>query len=475
MNRRLPSLVLLLVAVLLALLVSPLAYARVRHDGQWPAQEKPVSLKLAHTPRAEAVRQLARAAGWSVIVHAPPGDPVDVDVTDVAPSKILDMLLSDRNYVAERDGSIMSIMLDDASAPATPISSATTTAALAPPTPSAPPAPPADAVDPSAQVAASGGAPSAAQTTPIARVAPANRGKDRNLTGENLRIGKDEVVQDVVVFGGNVDVFGTVTGDISVTGGNLRVHETGWIIGDAAVIGGNFTIDGASEIDGDVSVIGGNLKRSDGCKIGGDVETRGSEGHGGGGGGAGGAGGAGGHGGGHGSPGHLNGVLGGIGGAITRGAMLFVFGAVLLALAAKKMETLRVEVASRPMRSFAMGVVGILGAVVLFIAFCVTIIGIPIALIGLFLGVIGGYAGVCAVLTVVGQALLKHKTESPYVHLAVGCALFMFVGAIPFVGTLVTVAIALVGIGVLVATRAAGLLPKKNGAPNSGPYRTAEA
>ena len=79
MNRRVPSLVLLLVGLLLVLLVSPLAYARVRHEGQWPAQEKPVSLKLAHTPRAEAVRQLAKAAGWSVVVHAPPGDPVDVD------------------------------------------------------------------------------------------------------------------------------------------------------------------------------------------------------------------------------------------------------------------------------------------------------------------------------------------------------------------------------------------------------------
>jgi len=127
------------------------------------------------------------------------------------------------------------------------------------------------------------------------------------------------------------------------------------------------------------------------------------------------------------------------------------------------------------MRSFAMGVVGILGGLVLFIAFCVTIIGIPIALIGLFLAIIGSYAGVCAVLTVVGQALLKHKTDSPYVHLAVGCALFMIVGAIPVVGNLVTLAIALVGIGVLVATRAAGMFPKKNGAPNSGPYRTVEA
>jgi hypothetical protein len=468
MNRR--SLVVALLALVALVLVSSLALARVRHDGAWPAQEKPVTLKLQATPRADAVRALAKAAGWNVVVHAPKGDPVDVEVTDVAPSKVLDMLLSDRSYVASRDGNLISIDIEDAASPDSAIASIAASAAASalglPPPPPVPPTPPTPPTPPSPNAAVPSApnvedapppaiAPSdAPKPSPSARVRPAHRGKDRNITGENLVIGKDEVVQDVVVFGGNVDIYGTVTGDISVTGGNLRVHESGWILGDAAVIGGNITLDGASQVDGDVSVMGGNIKRSDRCHIGGDVESDHKS---------------------HDSKGHDvgRGILGGIGGAITRGAMLFVFGAVLLALAAKRMETLRVEVASRPMRSFATGVLGVLGGVVLFIAFCVTIIGIPIALIGLFLSIIGGYAGVCAVLTVVGQALLKHKTESPYVHLAVGCALFIVVGAIPFVGHLVTIGVALVGIGVLVATRAAGLVQKKNGVPSSGPYRSA--
>ena len=76
----------------------------------------------------------------------------------------------------------------------------------------------------------------------------------------------------------------------------------------------------------------------------------------------------------------------------------------------------------------------------------------------------------CAVLSVVGEALLRHKTENPYVHLAVGCAIFVVLAAIPVVGGFVIVATVLAGMGILVATCGAGFLRRKNGGT---PYRTA--
>jgi hypothetical protein len=142
------------------------------------------------------------------------------------------------------------------------------------------------------------------------------------------------------------------------------------------------------------------------------------------------------------------------------------------------METLKVEIASRPMRSFAMGVVGVLASVVVFVAMCVTIVGIPFALIGLLLAFVATWAGVCSVLETVGAALLGHRTKNAYVHLAVGCALFLILGAIPYVGGFITAAVVLVSIGSLVSTRAAGLIPtKRNGTQVNGgavPYRSAD-
>ncbi len=447
--------------------------ASVRHDGEWPATEKTVSLKLDHVPRAEAVRKLAELAGWSVVVHAPEGDAVDVSVKDQPPAKVLDLLLDDRAYVAKRDGSLLSIDFDAAPG------------AVAPP---APPALPPIAPTPAASAPAGAAQPDSAADASAGgkrtREHPATRGKDRGATGSNVTIEKSEVAHDVAVLGGNVDVFGTVTGDVSVTGGNLRVHDGGWVLGDAVVIGGVLTVDDDAQVDGDVSTLGGVLKRGESSIIGGAIESRGDDstddddedddddkkagpsfhgakihidtddGHA------------------HGKH-RASSFLSDLGGALAHSAMLFVFGSVLLALASRRMETLRVEAASRPMKSFAVGVVGLLAAIVIFIACCVTLIGIPVAFIGLLLFVFGAYAGVCAVLTVVGQALLRHKTKSPYVHLAVGCALFMVLGALPFVGGFVVAATALVGVGVLIATRAAGLVKPKNGSrPGDGAYAT---
>ena len=90
--------------------------------------------------------------------------------------------------------------------------------------------------------------------------------------------------------------------------------------------------------------------------------------------------------------------------------------------------------------------------------------------------VVAGFAilgAMCAVLSVVGEGLLRHRTENPYVHLGVGCALFVALAAIPWIGHIVIVATILAGIGVLVATRCAGLLKRRNGNGGTSSYPSA--
>ena len=68
-----------------------------------------MTIDVSRAPRDEAIRKLAEAAGWSVVVHAPQADLVDVHVKDQPASKVLDLLLLDASYVATRDGSLVSI------------------------------------------------------------------------------------------------------------------------------------------------------------------------------------------------------------------------------------------------------------------------------------------------------------------------------------------------------------------------------
>ena len=146
-------------------------------------------------------------------------------------------------------------------------------------------------------------------------------------------------------------------------------------------------------------------------------------------------------------------------------ALLFVLGSVLLALLAPRMETLRVEIASRPMRSFAVGLVGTvlgtIGAVIALTILCVTIIGIPLALVGVLLGVIAVYGAVAAALTTFGAAVIGHRTQNPYLHLLLGCAAFLVLSSIPWIGGAVSFAVVMIAVGALVTTRVGGLVERR--------------
>jgi hypothetical protein len=149
-----------------------------------------------------------------------------------------------------------------------------------------------------------------------------------------------------------------------------------------------------------------------------------------------------------------------VGNSLTNAALLFVVGTVLLALGTRRMEILRAEVAARPMRTFAMGIVGVVLTALTVVVLCVTVIGIPVVLFSIPVLVLSLLAGLSATLTTLGQALLGHKTKSAYVHLAVGCALWFVLGVLPVVGGFVHLAGLLIGIGTLFATRAGGILGK---------------
>jgi hypothetical protein len=297
---------------------------------------------------------------------------------------------------------------------------------------------------------------------------PHGRGKDRTVMGGDVHIAHGEVARDITVFGGSVDIEGEATGDVTVFGGSVRVHEGARVRGDATVFGGSLTLDPGAHVDGDVNALGGEVVREPGSEVGGDVSVKGGtdddHGHT--------AVGIVGTGAPHAARGFFSRVGSSLMDSVRLAAVLFVIGTVLIALAGRRMDGLRAEVAARPMRSIALGLLGSFASIIVFIALCVTVIGIPIALVAAIVGAFGVLGAMCAVLSVVGEGLLRHKTENPYVHLAVGCGLFVALSWIPWLGAVIVAAVVLAGIGVLFATRGAGFFPKKNG--GATPYRSPE-
>jgi hypothetical protein len=442
-------------ALLGTLALSGPAEASLRKAGTWPKEEKKVSLDVKHVSVDEALEQLADKAGWSLVIPEPLGGTVTLHVRDERADRVLEAIFAEGDIVATRDGGILRVAkgaavngkgvepkgdaaegVDAAEAPAPRTDRVDETKPKAP--------------EPAAAASATDGD---------------GQGSDRMVKGQSLRIEKGETVHDVSVFGGSVDVYGKVTGDLVVTGGAARIHAGAVIKGDATAIGGSMHVEDDARIEGDVGVVGGVLTRGERSIIKGDVSRSDKP-----------------------EKGikvsvdhedppkpFLHRARDGIGHALSSFATLFVLGIVFLALTGRRMEMLRLEVATRPVRNFALGIVGLLGFVTAFAVLCVTVIGIPVALVGLCLGILAALAGVVSVAQVGGELLLRHRTENPYAHLALGCFLLVALGSIPVIGGFLWSVVSFIGIGTLVATRVAGFMAKKGAAtevPAQGPYRS---
>ena len=433
------------------------AGATVKKEGSWPVVEKKVDLEFEGKP-SDGLERLAKEAGWSLVVAksvAVDGDGAEVHVAvdDQPADAVLEALFVGRDVVAHRNGTLVTVV---------PASSAATTAPNvgAPPASPAAPAPldlpslPTPPTTPMAPVLPAASAP----------VLPAVRGEDRNVVGRSLVIHEDEIVHTVTVAGGSLKVEGTITGDLVVAGGSAKIMSGGHVVGNATVFGGSLDVEKNGRIDGDVGIAGGSLKRAEGAIIGGRIvdhdhadqvkltadddgtttEVNPSA-----------------------SPrrSRFAEAAHAFGQSVTRMALLFVLGCVLLALLAPRMEKVRVEIASRPMRSFALGLVGTvlgtIGAVIALTILSVTIIGIPLALLGILHGLVALYGALAAALTTFGAAVIGHRTQNPYLHLLLGCAAFLVLSSIPWIGGAVTFAVVMIAVGALVATRIGGLLERR--------------
>ena len=416
------------------------ADASVRREGAWPASDKKVSLDFDGKP-SDGLKKLADEAGWSLVVskgiEASEHD-VKIAVEDQPADAVLEALFAESDVVARRNGSLITITPGHGAAAPTP------------------PTPPSVA----------GGTPSVPTVPPV----PTVRGEDRNVVGNSLVVEKGEVVHTVSVTGGSAKIYGTITGDLVVFGGSAKIENGARVVGNATVFGGSLKVESGARVDGDVGIVGGALKREEGAIIGGKIVNNSTD-----------------HDDGNVKVSVHNGevstqVEGGrardsgrsrlseaahsLGESITKMSLLFVFGCVLLALGTRKMDTLRVEAAAHPMKSFAWGIVGSFSALIALAALCITIVGIPFAALAALLGIFCVYASIAAVLTTAGAAVAGHKSKNPYVHLLVGCIGFLLLGVIPFVGGLVTLAVVMIAIGTLVSTRLAGAIAKRGAKPD---------
>lgn len=394
--------------LLAATLISGSALAEVRFEGTWP--EENVSLDVSGTTRAEAVRALAEKAGWSLVARDLGTAEVEVDVREQPSRRVLEMLLSGADFVVTRDGALVAI------APLT--------------TPNQVPS--------AAAAAGSAVAPVSTGTTPAARFgtttprAPEVQNDDLLVT-DYVRIGPNDVVTDVIVWRGRLEVAGRVTGDIGAFGSDVVLLPGARVSGDAVSFGGSLTIQNGAEVGGDTAPVFAAFERGDQVRV--RCSTCHAEPK-------------------DPPPSFVDLLFE----RLTGACLFWLFGALLLAIAPYHAERVRAELTGRPLRCLGFGLLGLGGLVLILATLAITLVGIPLALLVALTAVVSAYVGLCIVIWSVGKLLLGQRSTNPYLQLALGCTVYFATQWIPGVDG-ITVALGLLGaIGALLLTRGGGIL-----------------
>jgi len=253
--------------------------------------------------------------------------------------------------------------------------------------------------------------PSAAVNTPPP-VIDANP-QDRVSFGSNIHIAAGETARDVFCLGCSVVSEGTVTRDLVVLGGSADITS---VVGrDVFVMGGNLHLGPKATVARDLSVVGGTTTVDPGATVGRDKTAVGFPG------------------GGTFTPSPNFG--GPELGTIFPGALLVLLAALALALFPRQLAVTASLVEARPVASFGLGCVGILGGFALAILLAITVILIPVSLvlaIGILLAWVFGWA---AIYLIVGNRLLAAADQKaqPFLAVIVGGAAFAVLSLVPLV------------------------------------------
>ncbi|MFB6106463.1 MAG: polymer-forming cytoskeletal protein [Halobacteriaceae archaeon] len=334
-------------------------------------------------------------------------------------------------------------------------------------------------------------------------VAPGVAAAAETRSGGNVVVGPNETVDgDLTVYGGNVEIRGTVNGDVEAFGGNVALAQSGTVTGDLRAYAGNVEVRG--RVGGDVEASAGTVSLGPGSTVGGSLSAAGgtvtlagtvagdaevgaetltvAE------------------------SGVVRGNLrydagtftnqGTVQGTVTPNADVavgggpqaglpripgwafavyavlanLVFGAILLAAAPRFTGDVADRVADSPLTAGGVGLLVVVGVPVALVVLLVTIVGIPLALVGLLLFALLAWVAVVLGRFAVGSWLLSLvDVDNRWAALVVGLVVVPLVARIPWVGGLLDFLVTLLGFGaVALALRAVWRRRRDDGATADG-------
>ena len=230
-------------------------------------------------------------------------------------------------------------------------------------------------------------------------------GSERVVFGRSLTIGADETVDKAVAIGGSITVAGHVRRDAVAIGGSITILPGASVGGDSVAIGGAVSVAEGATLEGDNVSLGGAIPTTVGSMTRWVV----------------------------GGP-HMLSMFR-FASRLTRAVLLLIIALLIAAAFPGPMTRIGAYLVDRPGLSAIAGVAILLGFAPLCVLLAVTIIGIPLIPVAVMLLVALFLFGFTVSAAWLGERLPLLQEKTPVKTVALGGAVFVLVGLIPWIGT----------------------------------------
>lgn len=419
-----------------------------------PPSGKKVTADFTDAPIGKALRQIADAAGWSLVLPPGLGGVVSAHFKATPVEDALRAILPQSNLVAVRDGTLVTIsrefgprvvvrggkrqMVFDFQGENIPLPSAEDARRMAEDV---------KAAAEEARAAAQEAVAEAAAEAQDAIEGPQINDKGQVKTG-NVNIGPGERKRDVVALRGNVRMqAGSSARQVTAVLGSVELEPGVTVDREVVAIGGDVHVSPGAHVGADAVSIGGQVIIDPGGTVDGEevaVSVPGLVG--------------------------LLGLFGGsppmsqthgklsplihVGHVLAKYIVFFVLGLLVLMLAPARLASVTGALTRQPVKVVLAGLLGTVAMPVLAVLLVVTVVGIPLVAVQVIAILLAGVLGFTALALLVGRTLPLHpQRATAIIQLAVGTALVVVVSEIPVVGFLAWITGWLFVFGAVLRTR----------------------
>jgi len=387
---------------------------------------KKVTASFTDAPVDKALRQIAEAAGWSIVL--PPGlrGAVNASFRATPAEEALKAVLSQAGLSAARDGSVVTVIRE--SGPRVVVRGDKRRLVFDSG---------GEAVADDVRGIAEGAAAVAAEAIREAQAdlqdADEDAGgkrRDKVVSGD-IAIGPGERWRDVVALRGNVRMgAGSSARQVTAVLGSVELEPGATVEKEAVAVGGNVHVASGAHVGNDAVSVGGEVVIDQGGTVDGqEVSVN--------------------------VPGFA-GILGlaspsspvskaispllKVGQVLAKFVVFFLLGLLLLAVAPARLDRVTASLTRSPLRDVLVGVLGTVAMPVLAVLLAVTIVGILLIPVQVIAILVAGILGYTALALLIGRALpFRPEKGTAVVQLAIGTAIVVAISEIPFVGIMAMV------------------------------------